>query len=287
MNFSDWVVKTRNILRSIGDLLNQARQRVKEDVYSGKVGAKNLGADIGYHFNRVAEPFKEAVHTPVRVARSEAETNQTIERMHNNPSQGTIRETPNWQVRYGLAKEAGAENTVPTTEISTGKAMGSSAPSQRSTKVATVVPKRMITPTKVAPSISDIEAGIRNIQAGIGRARAMAAELARTQPPAPSTVRKEAGITPPPPISKAQGGKPTATPAIETSAIRSYHRSSIPTPPEVERVPLARRQVVARVPKSAILRELKRARSGRPGYVLTPEGRPLEARPRRKLKVSV
>lgn len=188
-----------------------------------------------------------------------------------------------------MVNQIGGENAAglsPSTQSSISNTAGAvSTPSPKATRGATVVNKRFINPTRHGPSLADIQAGVRRVQAQMPGIRKGVSGLERTQAPTPSSTRRAAGVTPPSPTSRVESNKPSSTPAVEAPAIRSYRSGgSVPTAPRTERVPLLRKpkKVRATVSKSTILRELKRARGNKPGYVLLPEERALEARPRKR-----
>jgi len=263
-----FLVKAQSILNSIRSTIGRLRSSISRIAGGGSITAPPTGLSKSM------------------LASMSAATERAIKQ--GRPT-GYIESAPSLGERVLGAKRAWAEIPVSAAGVSTPKTVGSATPSPRATK--TVVPKTFVAPTRHAPSLADIQAGIRKAEAQISSIKRGVEELSRTQAPVPSRKRETAGITPPPPVSRVKS-KVSATPAITGSAIRSYRAGGgatpnpkvVPTPPAVERVPLVKR-VKATIPKSAILRELKRARGKKAGYVLLPEARPLEARPR-KLRVA-
>ncbi len=183
---------------------------------------------------------------------------------------------------------AHGESLAPS-RVSTPQGGGRASASGRATVVPIQAIARKLAPSLSAPSISSIQRGVNNARTKALKIQSELKDMARTQPQAP---QRGGGIPSTPPTQSVGGGISSGggnAPSIEASAISALRQTSrgkniVPTPPALTRAPALSARIS--LPASAIIRKLAKGRAFRPGLIGLPEGRSLEARPRRKLPVS-
>ena len=276
MNWGNFIVKSRDIFRGLGRNAREGAKTIGKGIRNAASGIrKDVSGGAWQPSSSPSSSWGNNLASMESAARNALNHGRGTGAIVGPGAQEHIYKSPYTGRVEDVWTRGNAAHVLPGSQTSIARSSGVSTPSPRST---------IATGQNNGPSPSYVDNWIRQhyshrTPTHVAPKRAISMPgVSRTQPSAPSMRRREAGVTPTPPVSRIERIKPSNNAPVESSAISSYHRSSIPTPPSVRRTPLS----VGRVPTSLILSELKKGRKGKPGYVSLPEGRAYEARPKKQ-----